>query len=327
MTRLFVNKMTDGTPIEEVFMASEKQLRANRAGNLYLQLRCSDKTGSVTCMMWNADQRHFDSFENGDYVRIQGTAQFFNGNMQVIAKGLRKVPLEQIDEADFEARSANEIDQLVQRLATRLRGMSNYHLRTLAESFLVDEQIMSSIRRAPAGIKNHHAYSGGLLEHLVTLMDLAFVVGGMYPEVDIDLLLMGVFLHDLGKIDELTYAPDLGYSDSGQMVGHIVQGVMILERKIADAEKQSGEAFPELLALHLRHMIVSHHGELEFGSPRVPMTYEALVLHHLDNLDAKIGSFRQLISEDANPASPWTSFNPALGRKIFKPQVQAEQDS
>ncbi len=318
MARQFVNQLTDGQTVDEVFLASEKQLRPNRAGNLYLQLRCSDKSGSMTCMMWNADQRHYDSFENGDYVRVQGTAQFYNGNMQLLAKGIRKSP-DEVDLADFQARSMAELDRLASELAGKLRAIKNYHLRNLAECFLVDDEIMGRMRQAPAGVKNHHAYAGGLLEHVVTLTNLALAVAPLYPEVDSDVLVFGVFLHDIGKLEELTYTPDLGYSDAGQLLGHIVQGVMLLDKKIAEVQKQSDDPFPEELALQLRHMIVSHHGDLEFGSPRVPMTYEALLLHHLDNMDAKIASFRQIIADDVNPSSRWTTYNPALGRKIYKP--------
>jgi 3'-5' exoribonuclease len=319
MSRKFVNQLADGESVDEVYLASEKQLRPNRAGNLYLQLRCSDKSGSLTCMMWNADQRHYDSFENGDFVQVQATAQFYNGNMQLIARSIRRATT-QVDESDFQARSMAELDRLVAELSGMLRGMRNVHLRNLAESFLVDEDIMKRLRQAPAGVKNHHAYAGGLLEHVVSLARLANSVAPHYPELDADMLVMGVFLHDLGKIDELTYSPDLGYSDAGQLIGHIVQGVTRLDQKIAETEKLSSETFPEDLGVQLRHMIVSHHGDLEFGSPRVPMTFEALVLHHLDNLDAKIASFRQIISDDANPNSRWTSFNAPLGRKIYKPR-------
>ncbi|MEZ6096277.1 MAG: OB-fold nucleic acid binding domain-containing protein [Pirellulaceae bacterium] len=321
MSRNFANQLSDGQSIDEVFIASEKQLRPNRSGNLYLQLRCSDKSGTVTCMMWNAEQRHYDSFENGDYVRIQGTAQLYNGNMQVIAKSVKK-SISDVDPADFETRSSAELDELFAELAGKLRSMRNYHLRNLAESFLVDDELMASFRRAPAGVKNHHAYCGGLLEHVVSLIRVAQAVAPFYAEVDVDLLTCGVFLHDIGKVEELTYSPDLGYSDSGQLVGHIVQGVRILDRRIETTEKQSGEPFPTDLADQLRHMIVSHHGDLEYGSPRVPMTFEALVLHHLDNLDAKVGSFRQVIADDANAGSQWTSYNPQLGRKVYKPAGQ-----
>jgi 3'-5' exoribonuclease len=318
MTRRFVNELADGENLDQVFLASEKQLRTNRNGNLYLQLRVSDRTGSLTAMLWNAQQKHFDSFENGDFVTIKGAAQVYNGTMQVLAREVKKASKDGIEEADFITLSTQKLETMVARVAEILRSLKNEHLRNLAECFLVDEEFMSMLKRAPAGVKNHHAYHGGLLEHMLSLMEVALLVAPRYPKLDEDMLVFGAFLHDLGKIRELTYSPDLGYSDQGQLLGHMVQGVVILDQKIVDAEKQTGNSFPNDIADQLRHMIVSHHGTLEFGSPKVPMTLEAVALHYLDSLDAKLHSFQQLIEDDVNPNSPWTVYHPSIGRKIFK---------
>jgi len=156
------------------------------------------------------------------------------------------------------------------------------------------------------------------LEHVLSMMELCLSVAPRYPDVDADLLVMGAFVHDIGKVHELTYQPDLGYSDAGQLIGHIVQGIQILDRKIGECNLQSDEPIPAIMADRLRHMIVSHHGQHEFGSPKVPMTLEAIVLHHLDNLDSKVHCAQQMIEEDANSDSVWTLFNPGFGRKIYK---------
>jgi 3'-5' exoribonuclease len=187
----------------------------------------------------------------------------------------------------------------------------------------MDDEFMRKFTRAPAGVKNHHAYVGGLLDHVVSLMDLVQRVAGLYPEINSDLLLMGTFLHDVGKVDELVFERELAYSDEGQLIGHVVMAVGMLERKLREAERLSGEPVPEETALRLKHMIVSHHGEYEFGSPRLPMTLEALVLHYLDNLDAKIHCFRQLMRDDPNVESHWTTFNQPLNRRLFKGQNNA----
>jgi 3'-5' exoribonuclease len=318
MARRFVSDLGDGDAIDQIFLASEKQLRTNRNGNLYLQLRLSDRTGSVTAMLWNAQQKHFDGFENGDFVTVKGTSQIYNGSMQVLAREVTKTSGDGIDESDFITLSTQKLETLVARMAEMLREMKNVSLRDLAECFLLDEAFMDQLKRAPAGVKNHHAYHGGLLEHLVSLMEVALLVSPRYPKLDQDLLIFGAFLHDIGKIRELTYSPDLGYSDQGQLLGHMVQGVVILDEMIAETVKQSGEAFPESLANQLRHMIVSHHGSYEFGSPKLPMTLEAVALHYLDSLDAKLHSFEQLIEEDVNPNSPWTVYHPSIGRKLYK---------
>ncbi len=318
MSRRFVKELSDGETIDQVFLASEKQLRTNRNGNLYLQLRLSDKTGSITAMLWNAQQKHFEGFSNGDYVKIKGTSQLYNGSMQVLAKQVDKTDGQGIDEEDFITLSNESVEKLVARVAELLRGMRNVNLRNLAECFLVDENFMKGLRTAPAGVKNHHAYHGGLLEHIVSLMEVCHLVAPQYPDLDCDILLFGAFIHDIGKIRELTYSPDLGYSDQGQLIGHLVQGVSMLDQMIVETEKQSGDDFPEELANHLRHMIVSHHGQYEYGSPKLPMTLEAIALHFLDSLDARIHNVSQLISEDVNKDSPWTVYHPSIGRKIFK---------
>ena len=318
MNRRFVNELSDGEVIDQVFLASEKQLRTNRNGNLYLQVRLNDKTGSVTAMLWNANQKHYDSFSNGDFIRVKGTSQLYNGGMQVLAKQVDRTDASGVDESDFVTLSNDAVEQMVARVAEMLRGISNVHLQNLAECFLIDETFMKGIRTAPAGIKNHHAYLGGLLEHVLSLMEVCALVGPRYQNLDSDLLLMGAFLHDIGKIRELTYSPDLGYSDCGQLIGHLVLGVSMLDEMILITEQQSGEEFPEDLANQLRHMIVSHHGQYEYGSPKLPMTLEAIALHFLDNLDAKMHSVTQLIEEDVNKDSPWTVYHPSLGIKVYK---------
>ena len=318
MSRRFVKELSDSETIDQVFLASEKQLRTNRNGNLYLQLRLSDKSGSITAMLWNAQQKHFDSFNNGDFVRLKGTSQLYNGAMQVLAKQVEKSDGQGIDEADFITLSNESVEKLVARVAELLRSLTNVHLRNLAECFLVDETFMKGLRTAPAGVKNHHAYHGGLLEHIVSLMEVCHLVAPRYPQLDAELLLFGAFIHDIGKIRELTYSPDLGYSDAGQLIGHLVQGVSMLDEMVIETEKQSGEDFPQDLANQLRHMIVSHHGQYEYGSPKLPMTLEAIALHFLDSLDARIHNVSQLIEDDVNKESPWTVYHPALGVKIYK---------
>lgn len=318
MSRLYVNQLNDGQGVDEIYLASEKQLRPNRAGNLYLQVRLSDKTGTLTAMLWNANQTQFDSFQNGDFVRVLGNAQLYNGGMQIIARDIASVAEFKVDESDFITISQAGVEKLAARLAEILREIRNVHLRNLAECFLADEDFMARFKKAPAGIKNHHAYHGGLIEHVVSLMDLAEFVADRYPRLDRDLLLMGAMLHDSGKIDELAYERDLGYRDDGQLIGHMVMGVEILQQKIRETEKLSGEPFPESLTMQLKHMILSHHGQLEYGSPVLPMTLEAIALHFIDNLDAKMHSVAQIIDEDANPASPWTTYQPSLSRKIYK---------
>jgi 3'-5' exoribonuclease len=318
MTRRYLNQLGDRETISEVFLAGDKQLRKNRNGNLYLQMRLWDRTGGVNALMWNASDSISRAFDNGDYVRVEGTTQFYNGSLQIIAKEIARVDPGEVNLEDFFQLGKQEIERLRRRLAEILRALESVPLRNLAECFLIDEGLMDQFSRAPAAVKNHHAYHGGLLQHVVNLMEVCLSVAEHYPQLDCDLLVMGAFLHDLGKIDELTYDRDLGYSDEGQLLGHVVIAMSLLDKKLEEAAKLSGEPFPHETALRLKHMVISHHGEYQFGSPRLPMTFEAIALHLLDNLDAKIHQFESVLTDDVNVDSHWTSYHPNLGRKLFK---------
>lgn len=318
MTRRFVNQLSEQETVDQAFRASEKQLRPNRNGDLYLQLELSDRTGALASRMWNASEEVYRSFENGDYVQVAGKTQLFQGAMQMIVTRITRLDPAAVNEEDFSQLPSIEVDKLQTRLAELLRSMTNPALRNLAECFLLDEELMAKLSRAPAGVKHHHAYPGGLLEHIVNVMEVVHRIAPCYPQIERDLLLMGAFLHDLGKIDELSYDRELAYSDEGQLIGHLVMAVSMLEKKVAEAEKLSGEPVPPETVLRLKHMIVSHHGEYEYGSPKLPMTLEAVALFCLDNLDAKVFAFHQQLRDDPNVGSVWTHYNPTLARKLFK---------
>ncbi len=318
MSRRFVKQFGAQETINQVFVASGKQLRPNRNGNLYLQMQLSDRTGSIHALMWNASESQYRSFENGDYVHVEGSTQLFQGAMQLIANRLTKVEPSEVNEDDFTPLGVQDVDKLLQRVGEMLRGMDNPQLMNLAECFLLDEGLMRKLGRAPAGIKHHHAYPGGLLEHVVNLMEIVVRIAPLYPQVDRDLLLMGAFLHDIGKVDELCYDRELAYTDEGQLIGHLVMAVGTLEEKVREAERLSGEPIDKELVLRLKHMVISHHGRYEYGSPKLPMTPEAVALYCLDNLDSKIHAFDQQLRDDPNVDSPWTHYHPALGRKLFK---------
>ncbi|HAN97882.1 MAG TPA: CMP-binding protein [Planctomycetaceae bacterium] len=318
MAKRYVNQLVEKEAVDEVFLVNEKQLRSNRSGNLYLQLRLADRTGSFTGMLWNANEKIAATFGGGDYVRIQGTSQFYNGQLQVILTRVVKVEAAEVDPTDFVVLGTEELDALIAKLRERIAAIRDVHLRSLGEVLLADETLIGKLRTAPAGIKNHHAYRGGLLEHVVSVIGLADRTADHYPRLDRDLLMIGALWHDLGKLDELTYDRELGYSEAGQLLGHVVIGVRMLDERLPAAAQRSGMEFPETLANRIRHLILSHHGEYEFGSPKLPMMPEAMALHLIDNLDAKLHHFFQLIDEDPNPESPWTAYQPALGRKIYK---------
>jgi 3'-5' exoribonuclease len=318
MSRRFVQQLTDGDTLEDVYLVSDKQLRANRNGNLYLLLDLRDRTGAISARLWNAGEHLFRSFEAGDFLRVKGKVQLFQGALQVILSHIEKVAPEKVELGDFLPHTEHDISRLLERLRGLLLRMTNHHLRALVECFLIDDQFMHGLCHAPAGVRNHHAYIGGLLEHVVTLLDAADRIVPLYPELDRDLLLTGIFLHDVGKVRELSYDKTFVYTDEGQLIGHLVIGVEMLNEKAARVADLTGEPFPQELLLRLKHMILSHHGTHEFGSPRLPMTPEAIALHYLDNFDAKVHSFTRDIREDRNSASAWTPFSQSLQRRLFK---------
>lgn len=312
MARRYVQQLADGDVIDDVYLIADKQLRSNRNGNFYLQLDIRDRTGTINARLWNASEVQFRSFEAGDFVLARGKVQLFQGALQVILTGLERIGADQVDLADFLPRTEMDVSKLLERLRTGLRRLSNPHLRALTECFLMDDTFVQGLCKAPAGVRNHHAYLGGLLEHIVSMLDAAERLLPGYPDLDGDLLRMGVFLHDIGKVRELIYDRAFAYSDEGQLVGHLVIGVEMLNEKARQVPELTAEPFPRELLLRLKHMILSHHGNHEFGSPKLPMTPEAIALHHLDNFDAKVHTFVRDIREDPNSGSAWTPFNNSL---------------
>ncbi|QDU79957.1 3'-5' exoribonuclease YhaM [Polystyrenella longa] len=318
MTRRYVQDLQDGETIEEVFLLVDKQLRANRNADLYLLATMRDKTGIINGLMWNVSEESMAQISAGDHVQIKGKVQLYQGSLQVIVTRITKVASDNLDPEDFQPTSSQNVSELLEQLKSRLLGIDDPQLRSLMECFLIDEDLMDSFSRAPAGVKAHHAYQGGLLEHVVRLMEMAWRIGDLYPEVDTNLLLAGVFLHDLGKVREMAFEGAFTYTDEGQLIGHLVIGVEMINEKVAEVEKLTNEPFPVETALRLKHLVLSHHGQYDYGSPKLPMTPEAIALHHLDNFDAKVHEFARSIEDDPNTDSHWTPFSPRLDRKLFK---------
>lgn len=320
MPRIAINQLGDNQSLEQAFQAVDKQLRVNRQGGKYVLLKLSDRTGTISGMVWNADERMFESFQRGDYVFCRGRTQIHNGNLQIIVTDVQPLGDSEIDLADFDRFDSEQAGQLTSRLVELLGALSNVHLRRLGKVYLDDHDFLSQLQVAAAAVSNHHAYPGGLLRHTIDLMELAQWVGPRYEQIDSELLMFGAFLHDLGKIQELTAGSESTYTDRGQLVGHLVIGVQMLAEKIAELEAGQGERFPPEIRLQLEHLILSHHGLLEYGSPKVPQTLEAIALHHLDNLDAKLAAATSIIQSDVGGDENWTNYHPAMGRKFWKPK-------
>lgn len=321
MARQFLKELKDGDSVDEVYLLADKQLRANRQANLFLLASLRDRTGAMSGLMWNVVEDSVADINAGDYVKVRGKVQLFQGNMQMILTHIRAVPAEQMNPEDFEQRPNSDVEGLLRRLRELLLSIELPQLRTLMECFLIDDDLMDDLARAAAGVKTHHAYRGGLVEHIVNMLETAKRIRDLYPAVNFDILLAGIFLHDLGKVREMSLDNAFVYTDEGQLLGHLIIGIEMLSQKIAEVEKLTNEPFPEELALRLKHMIASHHGSYEHGAVRLPMTPEAIALHHLDNLDAKVHEFARTIADDPNTGATWTPFLARIDRKLFKGQT------
>lgn len=317
----FVNQLQDRDHIKgDIYQLTECSVRTNKNGGLYLQLILSDKTGGITARKWNATEDLAEQFHVGDFVYVDGAVQIFNNSLQMIVTDIDKADTSRLDLSIYLRESQINVPELTGRLKKLFGTLTNPDLINLADCFLADEKFMTKFCQAPAGIKIHHNYEGGLLEHTVAMMEMARAVSAIHPrKIDAELLLMGTFLHDIGKTEELTTQSGVYlYTDTGQLLSHLVLGIGLLERKISEAERLSDEEFPEQTALALKHMIVSHHGEREKGSPCVPMTIEAIALHFIDSLDSKVNEFHRVIHDDLNRGSDWTEYNAPLQRRLYK---------
>jgi 3'-5' exoribonuclease len=318
MPRRYIRQFADGDTFDDIFLVTDKQVKINRQGQPFLQVELRDRSGALMGRLWNAPEGLTRQINHGDFVKAKGKVQLFQGGLQIILSDVQPLRGEKLDMSDFLPHAEADLTRLQERLKTMLFKTQDLHLRALAQAFYMDEKIMRGFFEAPAGVRQHHAYIGGLLEHVVTMMDGAERLLPLYANVNRDQLLMGIFLHDIGKVRELRYDAAFTYTDEGELLGHIVLGVEMLSEKIKQAEQLTGEPFPRELQWRLKHMILSHHGELEYGSPRLPMTPEAVFIYYLDNLDARVHAFVRDIKEDKNTQSSWTLFNQNTNRKLFK---------
>ncbi|MFM9059406.1 MAG: 3'-5' exoribonuclease YhaM family protein [Planctomycetaceae bacterium] len=318
MSRRLITELQPQTQIDQVFLATHKQLRPNRNGVLYLQVDLADRSGSITGRLWNASEADFEAFEDGDYVRVEGNTQLYSGALQLIVTHVERADPRSVDESDFLVLTPADVSRLREELRTLLDTIRSAPLRALVAELLADEPLMAAFARCPAGIKHHHAHAGGLLAHVVNLLRLADRVAPLYPTLDRDLLLVGVLVHDIGKTVELESHKGFSYTDAGQLLGHVLLGIEIVEAKIRAIEARTGTSFDTEAALRVKHMIASHHGQYEFGSPKLPMTLEAIALHHLDHMDAKLAAAIQLLQAEASIEGGWTQYQQSHGRKFFR---------
>ncbi|HTW79255.1 MAG TPA: HD domain-containing protein [Terracidiphilus sp.] len=290
----------EGRSFDGYFLVLAKQQRSTKTNKPYLNLSLGDKTGQIEARVWDlADPRIAKTFEQGDTVKVRGTATRFDDRNQVKVEQLRLAGPHEVDKADLLPATSYDVGQLWSQLESTIEGLNNADLKRLLKALLADPAIARAFREAPAARQLHHAWLGGLLEHVISLLGLADRVAAHYPMLDRELLLTGVILHDIGKIRELTWDVGFDYSVEGVLLGHIQMGVDMVEKTIATLP-----GFPERLRALVVHMILSHHGKLEFGSPKLPMIPEALVLNFVDDLDAKVQAMKSEFEKCAREGRP-----------------------
>jgi len=298
--------------ITSSFVVVSKQVKPKKTGEPYLALTLGDRTGQVEAKMWDNVEDAIDAFEQDDFLKVKGLLNKYKNRFQITIHKLRRLGESEIDFSDYLPKTTKDIGELWQTLATFVASFHDPHLKTLVEAFMADPEIAEAYRNAPAAKTLHHAYIGGLLDHVVSLFRSCDLLCRNYPQINRDLLLTGAFLHDIGKIHELTYNRSFSYTTRGQLLGHMIIELEMLQGKLAQFPN-----FPQELKILVEHLIISHHGEYEFGSPKLPMFPEALMLHYLDNLDSKMESMRAHFEREAGLEGPWTGYNSSLSRPLL----------
>lgn len=313
MKEIYVSDLTPGSSVATTFLIRTKDRKTARNGNPYLDLELQDNSGTIKAKLWDCNSSDL-AFEADDVVRVSGNVEVYQGTLQLSLRKIVKCRDEDIELSDYLPHGEQDPEVLFEGLLRRIQQMPTGPLQVLLLRVFTDPEISKKYKVAPAAMSYHHAFIGGLITHVNSLVELADRVCDHYPFLDRELILAGLLLHDLGKIEELKYNRAFSYSTRGQLVGHISMGIEMVRdvvRMIPD--------FPPELWDRLEHIILSHHGKLEFGSPKEPMFMEALAVSYLDDLDSKIEAMRQQYEADKDRPGNWTSRNRALGKELLKP--------
>jgi len=312
MKKQFITDIKAGDLIYDIFVLSEKNLAQKKDGNNFLNVTLSDKTGTIKGVVWDNVDRITASVTSGDFVHIKGNVSEYKGVLQLVIKNMGAFSTHEIDPADFLPMTPRNIEGMFERLMKITASVKSAYFKQLIQAFWNDKEFVREFKIAPAAKKMHHAYIGGLLEHTLSMVSLAEKIAGHYGGIDRDLLMAGAMLHDIGKTKEFEYQYRIDYTDQGRLLNHIVIGIEMIDEKLSEIKD-----FPEEKMLLLKHMIVSHHGTREFGSPEPPKTIEAVMLNYIDEIDSKVNGIRNFIAKE-DPNEPWTSYHRLLERHFYK---------
>jgi 3'-5' exoribonuclease len=309
---ILIKDMAEKSPVEGIYLVREKNQGMKKSGSPYIGLKLSDKTGDVKARIWDNAEKLGSLFSEGDIVKLNGWAIMYQGSLQINISHIEPCTESALSVFDYLPASNIDRDESFAELLSLTEKINNPHVRSLVLNIFQDPDIAELFKMAPAAKTLHHACVGGLLEHTLQVTKIAFDIAAYYPNVNRDLLLAGAMLHDIGKIHELSWQNNFDYTDVGRLIGHITIGVEMVSNKIMQLS-----GFPEDLAVMLKHLLLSHHGEYIFASPRRPKTLEALLLNYLDDLDSKMEGLRQFIMKEKRPDAKWTGYNKLFDRYIY----------
>jgi 3'-5' exoribonuclease len=320
MTHKFINQIEPGEAIDGIYLVKEPILRSTTRGDLYIAMFLGDRTGQLNGRMWQASEAIYKALPKPGFIHIQGRSELYQNNLQIVVNSVSVVDASKVNLDDFLARTDKDIDKMFEEVKKIVGGIKNPQLKALVGEFLADTELMEKFRNAPAAVKIHHDYLGGLLEHTHNMLRVAMAILPLYPQVQADLVLAGIFLHDMGKTEELSYEMAFSYTDSGQLIGHIAQTLIMVNKK-ADALKAKGAPVDKQILDAIGHIILSHHGEYEFGSPKLPATPEAFMVYYIDDLDAKVSQVTTAIENEPGE-SDWTAWKSALQTRLYRKRIE-----
>ena len=309
--------------VEDVYVITNKQLAQASNGKHYIKAFISDRSNQITARMWNATRDIFAALPESGFLKVRGRVENYQNNLQIIIEQLWPAKEGTYDVGDLLPHTSRPIEPMVRKLAEILGSIQNRHLAAIVQAYLDDEPLMKDFQRAPAAQSFHHAFLGGLLEHTLNAIEVADAAVKFYPGLNRDLIIAGLFLHDIAKTWELKYETAFGYTDGGQLIGHVVKGAMWVDGKAREAEKVLGEKIPQPLINVLQHILLSHHEKPEFGAARIPSTPEALFVSMVDNMDAKMMIVLGACRGEATPGGEghWTEYIKALNGRLYRPDV------
>ncbi|MFQ6035702.1 MAG: 3'-5' exoribonuclease YhaM family protein [Sedimentisphaerales bacterium] len=320
MAHKFINQIEPGETVDDIYMVKDPILRSTTRGDLYIAMFLCDRTGQLNGRMWQATETTYKALPKPGFVHIQGRSELYQNSLQIVVNNISVIDASKVCLEDFLARTDKDTDKMFEEIKRLVGRIKNPQLKVLVEEFLADGQLMEKFRNAPAAVKIHHDYLGGLLEHTHNMLRVAVAILPLYPQVQPDLVLAGIFLHDMGKTEELSYDMTFSYTDSGQLIGHITQTLLMVNKK-ADALRARGVQIEKQILDALGHIILSHHGEYEFGSPKLPATSEAFMVYYIDDLDAKVSQVTTAIENEPGDAD-WTAWKSALQTRLYRKRIE-----